>query len=365
MPREAPSPRRPVPSLLAMRVTSQHLHHVTGSGLGAAPVTAGQVAALAAVNELFEGAPSALGDLLQHLCRTAAAATGCDLAAVRLHHGQFAVLQRGGVFAGSGDEVAAVVQHVLDGPERGVLLVQDAVTRPLPPPLVPIDTAISYLALPLALDEGQGCLLLVRVAEPPLGLTDLDVALATRLADAARRLIDAASARERLEASLSSSREHAVRDPLTGVANRRGWDETIAHATRAVAAGEQYTVVAVDVDELKAVNDSLGHSGGDELIVACAQTLRGAVRGARDVVARLGGDEFGLLLAGSGTPAHLITRRLRWSLDGLRTPSGIALRTSIGAASCPPFGSLPEAVRRADAAMYVDKRARRVPRVPR
>ncbi|MEO7745732.1 MAG: GGDEF domain-containing protein [Actinomycetota bacterium] len=365
MPREAPSPRRPVPSVHALRVTSQHLHHVTGPELDADPVPASEVAVLGAVAALFEDAPTAVGDLLQHVCRTAAAATGCDLAAVRLPDGQFAVLQRGGVLAGSGDEVAAVVRRLLDGPERGALLVQDAATRPLPPPLAPVDGASSYLALPLALDEGSGCLLLVRAAVPPRPLTDLDVVLATRLADGARRLVDAASARERLEAALTSSREHARRDPLTGVANRRGWDEALADATRLVAAGDPYTVVTVDVDELKAVNDSLGHFGGDELIVACAHTLRHAVRGARDVVARLGGDEFGLLVAGPGTPAQLITRRLRSSLDGVRTPSGLGLRTSIGAASCPPFGSLPEAVRRADAAMYVEKRARRAPRVPR
>ena len=363
MPRDTPSPRRPVPPVLP--VTSRHLHHVTGTDPHVDPVSAHEAAALGAVTELFEGAPVALGDLLQHVCRTSAAAVGAELAAVRLPDGRFAVLQRGAVFAGSAEDVAAVVRHVLDGNQRGVLVVHDAATRPLPPPLGPNEGATSYLALPLALVEGLGCLLLVRAGGPATRLTDLDVALATRLADGARRLLDPVCARERLEAALTSSREHATRDPLTGVANRRGWDEAVAHAARLVAVGEPYTVVTVDVDELKAVNDSMGHFGGDELIVACAHTLRGAVRGARDVVARLGGDEFGLLLAGSGTPAQLITRRLRSSLDGVRTASGLGLRTSIGAASCPPFGSLPEAVRRADAAMYVDKRARRAPRVPR
>lgn len=324
---------------------------------------ADEVQVLAAVNALIENAPTSLDEVLQHVCRSAAKALSCELAAVWLPSGRFVVMQLGGSLSCAANEVSAIARHVLDGQPHGPLVVQDAVTRPLPAPLGPQDGVASYLALPLALAEGRGALLLAHTADQARGFTALCQQLARRLADSAARLVDAASARERLELALSSSRDHATRDPLTDVGNRRSWDEAMAQAARQVASGAPFTVVTVDLDGLKQVNDSWGHATGDELIIACAQALRHAVRGARDVVARLGGDEFGLLLAGSDTPAHLITRRLRVSLDGVQTPSGVQLRTSIGAAVCPPFGSIEDAVRRADAAMYMDKRARRAQRV--
>lgn len=335
------------------------------SAVSPARLLADQVEVLAAVNELIESAPAPLDEVLQHVCRIATRALACELAAVWLPSGRFVVLQQGSSLACSAHEVSTVVRHLLDDHARGPLVVQDSATRPLPPPLSPDDGVASYLALPLALAQGRGCLLLVHAVDRARGFTTLCQHLGGRLADSAGRLIDAASAREGLELALTSSQAHAARDPLTNVGNRRSWNEALEQAGRQVAAGSPFTVVTVDLDGLKEVNDSQGHSGGDELIVACAQALRGAVRGARDVVARLGGDEFGLLLAGSDTSPQLITRRLRLSLDGVRTPSGLRLRTSIGAAVCPPFGSLPDAARRADAAMYVDKRARAGLRVPR
>jgi diguanylate cyclase (GGDEF)-like protein len=118
------------------------------------------------------------------------------------------------------------------------------------------------------------------------------------------------------------------------------------------------TVVAVAHVGLKQVNDSIGHAGGDELIVSCARALQQVVR-ERDVVSRLGGDEFGLLMPGVQTAPILIARRLRRSLDAVVTSSGVRLRTSIGAATCPPYGRIEDAWAEADAAMYDDKRARR------
>ena len=326
---------------------------------------ADEVEVLAAVTALVDDAPTALDEVLQHVCRTVTRALACEMAVIWLPSGRFVTLQCGDSLAFGSAQAASIAQHVLDGHDRGPLVVQDAATRPLPPPLGPHEGVASYLALPLGLIEGRGCLLVVHSTEQARGFTALCQQLAARLADSAGRLLDAAASRERLETALTSSQQHATLDPLTGVGNRRSWNDAVVDASRAVAAGAPFTVVTVDLDGLKAVNDSYGHFGGDELIVACAQALRGAVRGARDVVARLGGDEFGLLLAGSDTAPQLITERLRRSLDGVRTPSGLVLLTSIGAATCPPFGSLTEAVRRADAAMYVDKRSRQSSRVPR
>lgn len=326
---------------------------------------ADEVEVLAAVTELIEQAPTTLDEVLQHVCRTAARALSCELAALWLPSGRFVVLQHGDSFSCDAEQAAVVTRHILDGHDTGPLVVQDSSSRPLPAPLAPSDGVASYLALPLAVAQGRGALVVVHSVDHARGFTALCQQLGARLADSAARLIDAASSRAQLELELTSSRHHATRDPLTGVGNRRGWDEALEQAGRQVGGGAPYTVVTVDLDGLKSVNDTRGHFSGDELIVACAQALRRAVRGTRDVVARLGGDEFGLLLAGAETPPQVITHRLRLSLEGVRTPSGLRLRTSVGAAVCPAFGSLPEAVRRADAAMYVDKRSRQTPRVPR
>ena len=85
-------------------------------------------------------------------------------------------------------------------------------------------------------------------------------------------------------------------DALTGVASRAAWEETLAveelHRSRS---GARYSVVVVDVDGLKAVNDGDGHAAGDELLRACARLLADNTR-ATDIVARIGGDEFGAIL---------------------------------------------------------------------
>ncbi|GMA85911.1 hypothetical protein GCM10025868_11610 [Angustibacter aerolatus] len=76
-------------------------------------------------------------------------------------------------------------------------------------------------------------------------------------------------------------------------------------------------------------------------------------------MARVGGDEFALVLPGVGAAPTVIAARLRRALERVVTPSGLRLRSSVGAATCPPRGDLDDAVRAADASMYDDKRARR------
>jgi diguanylate cyclase (GGDEF)-like protein len=217
---------------------------------------------------------------------------------------------------------------------------------------------VSYLVHPVQV-EGRAGVLLAAHAEPwARGFTDLCQRLLLRLAENATQLLGNALVREDLERALQSSRQQSRRDPLTATVNRRGWEEALERLRPEVAAGVPVTVVAVDLDGLKQVNDSIGHAGGDELIVSCARALQQVVR-ERDVVSRLGGDEFGLLMPGVQTAPILIARRLRRSLDAVVTSSGVRLHTSIGAATCPPYGRIEDAWAEADAAMYDDKRARR------
>jgi diguanylate cyclase (GGDEF)-like protein len=103
-------------------------------------------------------------------------------------------------------------------------------------------------------------------------------------------------------ARASSATREALTDPLTGLANRRLLLDRLQHElVRGDRGGEPVTVLFMDLDGFKLVNDSLGHSVGDQLLVAVADRLRGAIRD-HDVCARLGGDEFAVLLVGECDP---------------------------------------------------------------
>src|SRR5215213_36604 len=99
----------------------------------------------------------------------------------------------------------------------------------------------------------------------------------------------------RLLAVLLAQELDALTDPLTGVGNRRAWDRLLnAEEARCRRYGSVASLVAVDLDELKRVNDRDGHAAGDRLLRRTAQVID-STRRAADVVARLGGDEFGVL----------------------------------------------------------------------
>jgi diguanylate cyclase (GGDEF)-like protein/PAS domain S-box-containing protein len=102
----------------------------------------------------------------------------------------------------------------------------------------------------------------------------------------------------------------AFTDALTGLPNRRLFLERVEEARqRLTATREPYTVLAVDLDGFKAVNDLHGHASGDALLVQVGARLRAAVRGS-DTVARLGGDEFAVLVAGAGDEGIRLGERL-------------------------------------------------------
>ena len=150
-------------------------------------------------------------------------------------------------------------------------------------------------------------------------------------------------------------RHEALHDPLTGLPNRRLFlDRLAATAERGRRrGGGAFSVLFLDLDRFKLVNDSLGHPVGDRLLCAVAERLRGCV-GPADTVARLGGDEFALLLDGAGAEAAArtaadVARALApaVALDGYE----VHATASIGIAPGPGDG--PEALlRAADAAMY-------------
>ncbi|MGA9872382.1 MAG: GGDEF domain-containing protein [Rhodococcus sp. (in: high G+C Gram-positive bacteria)] len=143
-------------------------------------------------------------------------------------------------------------------------------------------------------------------------------------------------------------------DALTGVLNRAGWEIATADAVTTLSVGREgagpVTVVIVDVDDFKIVNDTDGHRAGDELLVGLARSWsRSAPRGA--VIARLGGDEFAALLAGHS--AEIVDDFVRATVDALPY-------ASVGVASSSDADeSIPDVLARADEDLYRTKRSRK------
>ena len=153
-------------------------------------------------------------------------------------------------------------------------------------------------------------------------------------------------------------------DPLTGLANRRLFDDHIRRITALAARGSlHFTLLLIDLDRFKQVNDTLGHDAGDALLTEVSRRLQVILRKA-DFIARLGGDEFAVLLAdtpgseGVKTACERIGRGLEKPFE-YRTHT-INCSTSIGAARCPEDASDPGSLYKcADTALYESKRTGR------
>jgi diguanylate cyclase (GGDEF)-like protein len=170
-------------------------------------------------------------------------------------------------------------------------------------------------------------------------------------------LFDVLTYRQRYEALLA----RAARDPLTGVYNRGFFDEML-NAQLAIArrSGAPLTVMMVDVDHFKRVNDTYGHSEGDRALRVIAQTLAGAAR-TSDMVCRYGGEEFCLILPGTSLDAATqLAARIREEVPAACAREAIAggqrLSVTIGLAASPRDGADADTVmRNADRRLYRGK----------
>jgi len=173
---------------------------------------------------------------------------------------------------------------------------------------------------------------------------------------------DLAAQKQAIEESKRQTEYLANHDTLTGLPNRRQFEHTLRQRKAAAeASGTVLTLIYIDLDHFKTVNDSLGHGRGDELLVDVGKRLRAAVR-ENDFVARLGGDEFAVLTTapvgrGSEVSAILAQRIRNALLIPVSTASGtIPVSATLGVAASPGDATDEQALLRcADRAMYAAK----------
>jgi diguanylate cyclase len=160
--------------------------------------------------------------------------------------------------------------------------------------------------------------------------------------------------RQELQGRFERAELDSLTDPLTGVGNRRAWDRLLqAEEARCRRYGSPASLVSIDLDELKRVNDADGHLAGDRLLCRAAEVI-GSTKRAADVVARLGGDEFGVLAVECDEgAATVLAERIRAALEAA------GVRASVGHATRRASAGLRQAWVEADSRMYARKRRRR------
>jgi diguanylate cyclase (GGDEF)-like protein len=179
--------------------------------------------------------------------------------------------------------------------------------------------------------------------------TDLNLLLART-----RTLLD-------FKAYLDSCEEDAFTDHLTGLANRRRFETKLeAEVDRTFRYGHPFCLLMMDIDNFKSLNDTFGHSAGDEAIRRIGRALREGTRGI-DLAARIGGEEFALILVETGRDGGLeVAERLRVAVKTMPVPEAGHITASFGVAECPSSAqNAQDLLEAADNALYNAKRAGR------
>jgi two-component system, cell cycle response regulator len=216
----------------------------------------------------------------------------------------------------------------------------------------------SVIALPFTLDRRQAGVFFLRrmLSEPPL--TAEDVHFADAVIKAAVAAIQRAQVIEMTKADNARLEALALTDPLTLVLNRRALvSRLMAEVDRARRYESVVTILMIDLDHFKGVNDTYGHPAGDQVLRDVAQLLQHEVRSV-DIVARYGGEEFMIVLPETSTEgAVTFAERIRERIESQTfesTGHSLLLTTSIGVASFPSprATSMEDLVARADEALY-------------
>jgi diguanylate cyclase (GGDEF)-like protein len=218
---------------------------------------------------------------------------------------------------------------------------------------IPAEVAV---VAPLELGEGEAGLLILgrRMTDAPYEPHDL--ALLRALADSSAVALRNADLLDRLRAQ-------ATIDPLTGCHNRRGFDELLAlEFARAKRYRRTLTLVLLDIDHFKKINDELGHEAGDHALQRIGRTVRHAFR-TTDSACRYGGEEFAVIFPETPKEEGVkLAERLRTMIESLAPNNEVprVLTASLGVAAYPDDADSPaELVRAADRALYRAKAAGR------
>ena len=196
-------------------------------------------------------------------------------------------------------------------------------------------------------DGGEPGVIRVGVEGPadvqlPTDVTERELRLACRLLAQVVRLRRKDRTRRRMHRRLALE---ALTDPVTGLPNRRAWDQTLQERLTATQSGPGRLCLAViDLDHFKRVNDTHGHAAGDAVLRAAGKVLSGGLR-EDDFVARLGGDEFGLLLSvPDEATARAVVDRVRGSLPSGLGRAGTPVVTASAGFHLPPDSHDPTAL---------------------
>jgi diguanylate cyclase (GGDEF)-like protein len=235
--------------------------------------------------------------------------------------------------------------------DRGTVLIDDLTAEPALAELPQLQRMPlgSLCAAPLVFGD-QLLGLLVALAHGSTVFLPSDASTLSAYAGHAAIALSNARLVERLE-------RQAAEDPLTGLANQRAFrSECEREFSRIGRTGGEVSLVLLDLDHFKAINDEHGHPYGDQVLIAVADALRASVR-VHDTVARLGGEEFAILLPDADADAALeFAERARRAIGRIpvaRTP----LACSAGAATATSTGTSPRGLlERADRALYEAKR---------
>jgi diguanylate cyclase (GGDEF)-like protein len=169
------------------------------------------------------------------------------------------------------------------------------------------------------------------------------------------------SYKKRLEDANAKLQDLAVTDPLTGLYNRRKFEETLKQEVARALRYGSVSLLVIDLDRFKSVNDRFGHRTGDDALKAVAQVMQSCCR-ATDTCARLGGDEFAVILPHSNAgAADVVRQRIQQNMARVAIPTAegrLGISLSIGLATLPgDANSAGDFIAAADTAMYQVKQA--------
>lgn len=261
---------------------------------------------------------------------------------------------------GASPRTWAFVRHVLEG--REPVVVPDVRQHPVfsREEFPPAGTLRGYAGVPVHSAGGHVDGALCLFDAEPIGL---DARALDSLAETGRRLaLELDLSRERVDSHerFTALSRLALTDPVTGLANRRGGEEALAReVARARRTGAPLSLVLLDIDRFKNINDKAGHAVGDRVLRGISDILSASQRGS-DLAMRWGGEEFLVLLPDVGLAgARIFAERVRENVQNLNVPDAGRITVSAGVAELMADEDSTVALARADANLYRAKAAGR------